>query len=79
MGRYVSNPDILRWEDPPLIWAISSTGSLEKGRGKRKLVLPLCQLALYLPTKSIPSLALDQLRHLALWTKQPLDSWTFHL
>jgi hypothetical protein len=28
VGRYTFNPDLLRWEDPHLIWAILSAGSL---------------------------------------------------
>lgn len=51
-------------------------------------LLSLCLLAFPLTGKCIPSLALayffeimaytkDQLRHPALWTEQPLDSWTF--
>jgi hypothetical protein len=41
VGRSIFNPDYLRWEDPPLIWTISSAGNLYKGHGRRKLVLCL--------------------------------------
>jgi hypothetical protein len=37
IGRYTFNPDLLKWEDPSLIWATCLAGSLYKGHRRRKL------------------------------------------
>lgn len=49
------NPDIFKWDDPPLICISSGAGSQYKGYGRRKLVFP-CFLVL--ASKYITSLAL---------------------
>jgi hypothetical protein len=38
--------DLLRWEEPPLIWATSFAGRLYKGYGERMLALFACLLSL---------------------------------
>lgn len=54
-GILVFNPDILRWGDPPPIWATSSPSRLYKGYGRRKLAL-----FAYLLASGIPSLRYNQ-------------------
>jgi hypothetical protein len=41
VGRPTFNPYLLRWEDPPLIWATPSAGSLHK-KARKKETLPAC-------------------------------------
>lgn len=50
------NPDIFKWDDPPLICISSGAGSQYKECGRRKLVFP-CLLVL--ASKYITSLALQ--------------------
>ena len=85
MGRHTHKPDLLRWEDPPLIWATSSAGSPFKGHGRRKLVLLVCLLSLSRAIHSstvsrayffgTPVYTEAQLRHPAPQTKKLLDTW----
>ena len=39
MGRYTLNLDLLRWEDPPLVWAAPSAGNLYKRCGNTQAIL----------------------------------------
>jgi hypothetical protein len=50
VGRLAINMDLLKWEDPPEIWATPSGGSLEKGCARRKCFFFACLLLLSLPT-----------------------------
>lgn len=87
MERPTSNPDLLRWEDPPIIWTTPSLMAAYIKDIADGGLLYFCLFALALNAKSIPSLTLeptsripvyteDQLRHPASWTEE-LDSWTF--
>jgi len=86
VGRPAFNPDLLRqeeeadrlrWEDPPLMWATLSAGSLHKEHGGRKLVLCLLALGLASPSLYLHwSLLLpilltpeDQMTHPASWAE----------
>ena len=55
IGRHTFNPDLLSWENPPLVWAAPS-GSLYKGIEERYCSLPYCS---HITGKSIPLLALE--------------------
>lgn len=41
LGRYTSTPDLLRWDDSPLLWDTPFLGSLSKGHDINELVLSL--------------------------------------
>lgn len=86
--RYTSTLDLLRWEDPPLIWATRFDGSLYKDREKEACSLCLPALSVSGEVHSftgtgayfsgMPAYTKDQPSHPPLWTQQLLHSWTFH-
>lgn len=56
-GKIQFNAYVLKRDDPPVIWATPSAGSLCKSHGRRKLLLALP--AHSCPSRSIPPLALE--------------------
>ena len=83
MGRPILNPDLLRWEESPYVWATPSGGSLYKDVEVWKCLLFDCLPSLFLtrsPAQWHWGLLLqeDRLTYEALWSKQLLDDSTFY-